>query len=97
MLTSTILFMAAAAAQAPSTQATDGDKIVCKAERSVGTNLSSRVCKSKAKWAEERARSREDIQDDVNARAGAQKSEGWYMNAQSPGTPSTTGPSIKNN
>ncbi len=96
MLTSAIFFIAAAAAQAPAPQASDGDKIVCKAERSVGTNLSSRVCKTKAKWAEERDRSRAGVHDDINARAGFQKPEGWYMNAQSPGAPSTTGPSIKN-
>jgi hypothetical protein len=70
MLTSVILFLAAAGAQAPSTQAADGGKIICKAERSVGTNLSSRICKTKAKWAEDREKARAGLADDINGRAG---------------------------
>ena len=70
MLTSAILFIAAAAAQAPALQASDGDKIVCKAERTVGSNLSQRVCKTKAKWAEDRAKASAGLVDDINSRAG---------------------------
>ena len=33
------------------TKATDGDKIICKSERIVGSNLSTRICHTKAEWA----------------------------------------------
>lgn len=96
MLTSLMLLIAGAAGQAPSATPTDGNKIVCKAERSVGTNLSSRVCKTKAKWAEERAAARDDYQSDVNSRGGTQKPEGWYANPMAAGEPGS-GPGFKAN
>ena len=91
MLTSLMLLVAAAAGQTPPAAPADGGKIVCKAERSVGTNLSSRVCKTKAKWAEDRAAARDDYQSDVNGRAGTQKPDGWYKNPMPTGDPSGAG------
>ena len=32
------------------TRITDGDKIICKSERMVGSNLSTRICHTKAEW-----------------------------------------------
>jgi hypothetical protein len=100
MFTSAILLLAAAAAQGPTTQARDDNKIICKAERSVGTNLSSRICKTKGKWAAEREAARTGVQADINSRAGGlQKLDPWHatpggaipgpggsINGNSPGT-----------
>jgi hypothetical protein len=79
MFTSAIIFLAAAVAQGPTTQARDVDKIVCKSERSVGTNLSSRVCKTKGKWAAEREAARTGTHEDISSRAGGlQKLDPWH-------------------
>ena len=56
-LTAAMLVMPASAlagTPAPGTTApariNDGDKIICKSERMVGSNLSTRICHTKAEW-----------------------------------------------
>ena len=80
MLTLLILLAAnGAVAQAAPAKPVEDDKIVCKSERPVGSNLSQRVCKTRAKWAEDRDKARSGLTDDVNGRAGFMKPEGDHM------------------
>lgn len=82
MLASLLFLVAAAAAGAEDSKSkSDDQKVVCKSERTVGSNMSQRVCKTREKWAEERERSRSGM-NDVNARAGAAKPDGWYANGR---------------
>jgi hypothetical protein len=55
MLTATV--MPASAAEPPKP-----DKVLCRSERVLGSNLTERVCKTKAQWDEEKKRSREYLE-----------------------------------
>lgn len=74
-----ILLAASGAAQAAPAKPVEDDKILCKSERPVGSNLSQRVCKTRAKWAEDRDKARAGLDGDVNGRAGFQKPDGEYL------------------
>lgn len=59
-----ILFWLAAAGSTPDASAAAranavGDKIVCKSERFVGSNMSSRICKTRREWQITRNQTRE--------------------------------------
>lgn len=63
-----ILFLAAAAAGTapvadaqPTSAKADGDRIVCKSERFVGSHLSERICKPKSEWERGRRAARDGL------------------------------------
>ena len=62
-----------AVAQAAPAKPVDDNKIICKSERPVGSNLSQRVCKTRAKWTEDRDKARAGVVEDINTRAGFMK------------------------
>ena len=41
----------------------DDQKIICKTERVVGSNMAQRTCKTREKWAEDRTNGREGVSD----------------------------------
>ena len=49
-------------AQEPA-KADDGQKVVCKNERFVGSNIGQRVCKTKAEWEEGRKNAQKALDD----------------------------------
>ena len=91
---SVLLWLAAAAASSGTATPTaaapaqaDGDKIVCKAERFVGSHLSERICKPKSEW----ETGRKNAKDALNRRKlvnPAQRNEGG---SAMPGSPARNG------
>lgn len=68
---SILLFLTAAAANATASgqgaqpsKVADGDRIVCKSERFVGSHLAQRICKSKRDWEQ----GKKDAQDALQQR-----------------------------
>lgn len=55
MLTATVAPAYAAEPQKP-------EKVLCRSERVLGSNLTERVCKTKTQWEEEKKRSREYLE-----------------------------------
>ena len=41
----------------------DNQKIICKSERVVGSNMAQRTCKTREKWAEDRENARDGVRD----------------------------------
>ncbi|HJR82492.1 MAG TPA: hypothetical protein VJ775_01055 [Sphingomicrobium sp.] len=39
------------------------EKVVCKVDRSTGSHISDRICKTRSEWDEEKARAREVLDD----------------------------------
>lgn len=81
---------AGAAATAGTTQApvkADGDRIVCKSERFVGSHLSERICKPKSEW-ETGKKSAKDALNKLKLVNPAERNEGG---SAMPGPPSRNG------
>ena len=72
---SILLFLAAAAAntgvagEAPKAKkVADGDRIICKSERFVGSHLGQRVCKTKMEWETARKQTKEFLDSERTSR-----------------------------
>ena len=90
MLALLILVAGTGAPAAAPAAAPDDNKIICKAERPVGSNLSQRVCKTRAKWTEDRDKARAGVVDDINTRAGYMKPDSPdYFGAPGQGPPNS--------
>ena len=62
-------------AAAPAEDLSDGDKIVCKSQKFVGTNIRERICKKKSEWDQgkydaQRAMERRGLNKDVKGQGG---------------------------
>jgi hypothetical protein len=69
----------------------DDQKIVCKSERMVGSNMSQRICKTREKWAEDRQKGRDGARD-VQGREAGIKPDGWYLSGSIPSVQSRIDP-----
>ena len=71
LLMAAFLSAPAIASDPPKDKKGDPDKLICKVDKSTGSAISERICKTRAQWDEERFQARE-IMDD-RGRVGQQQ------------------------